>query len=93
MFWKRGDIRFLKRNGHHTKRREEEEEEDYKEDKEEDVFFEEGAFVVVVYVVVVVSWEEDFAAREKNTRCGKRAEEQNCRNDFVVVESAEWCVV
>ena len=49
--------------------------------------------VVVVYVVVVVSWEEDFAAREKNTRCGIRAEEQNCRNDFVVVESAEWCVV
>jgi hypothetical protein len=49
--------------------------------------------VVVVYVVVVVSWEEDFAAREKNTRCGKRAEEQNYRNDFVVVESAEWCVV
>ena len=43
---------------------------------------------VVVYVVVV-SWEEDFAAREKNTHCGKRAEEQNCRNDFgVVVESA-----
>ena len=52
----------------------------------------ERRFVVVV-VVVVVSWEEDFAAREKNTRCGKRAEEQNCRNDFVVVESAEWCVV
>ena len=49
--------------------------------------------VVVVVVYVVVSWEEDFAAREKNTHCGKRAEEQNCRNDFVVVESAEWCVV
>ena len=49
----------------------------------------ERRFVVVVYVVVVVvSWEEDFAAREKNTHCGKRAE-QNCRNDFgVVVESA-----
>ena len=53
----------------------------------------ERRFVVVVVYVVVVSWEEDFAAREKNTRCGKRAEEQNCRNDFVVVESAEWCVV
>ena len=45
--------------------------------------------VVVVVVYVVVSWEEDFAAREKNTHCGKRAEEQNCRNYFgVVVESA-----
>ena len=40
------------------------------------------------FVVVVVSWEEDFAAREKNTRCGKRAEEWYRRNDFVVVESA-----